>query len=350
MPVVGMVFEKKEGTSLVRILSTITSFICLAFAGTGFAADQHVILTGSGGELEFSLKFFEWGERLEKIVSQSSKSDQTNVHWLREKIELDGENEIINAINAESIEETIKDAIGALEESDSLFVYLIGHGSYFKSIPKFHIPGPDITAEQMLEWFEPVEDNRIIIVNTTSSSAPFINTLSGKNRMVCTATKSASEFNAPEFTEYFLVAMEDGSADLNRDDRISFLEACQQAAELTKTWYENAGTISTEHSLIDDNGDGQGTRLERSMDITGDFDGLLASNCFIKSYQFPDEAPQDLIDEYIETLEKVKELKTQKSSLVEIEYYEQLEKLLIHAAGVNREIQSFAVPVENGNT
>lgn len=331
----------------IRTLSLLGSFIVCGFA---HGVDQHVILTGSGGEEEFSHRFFEWGERLAAVLKQSSKSDVTSVHWLREPIAANGETEIENEISIQSAEKTIQTAVETLEENESLFIYLIGHGSYFKSIPKFHIPGPDLTAEKMLSWLDPVADHRVVIVNAASSSAPFINTLSGKNRMVCTATKSASEYNAPEFMEYFIESLEDGSADLNRDDRISILEACQQAAELTEAWYTAEGTISTEHALLDDNGDGQGTRLERLMDITGDFDGLLASDCFIKSYQFPEGAPQDLVDEYIETLEHVKELKTRKETIAEVEYYNQLEKMLIHAARVNQEIQQFSTPDETGKT
>lgn len=346
----GMVFEKKKGAGIVGIVRTLSLLSIFVVCGFAHGTDQHVILTGSGGEVMFSHRFFEWGERLQNVVSKNSKSDVEFVHWLREPIAEKGETEIEDEISVESIEATINKAAATLEEDDTLFIYLIGHGSYFKSIPKFHIPGPDLTAEDMLSWLEPISENRVVVINAASSSAPFINTLSGENRMVCTATKSATEYNAPEFMEYFIESLEDGSADLNRDDRVSFLEACQQAAELTEAWYTAEGTISTEHALIDDNGDGQGTRLERIMDIGGDFDGFLASDVFIQNYQFPEGTPQDLIDEYIEALEQVKDFKMQKESISELEYYNQLEKILVRAARVNQQIQQFSSPAETSKT
>lgn len=111
--------------------------------------------------------------------------------------------------------------------------------------------------------------------------------------MVCAASKSVDEKNATEFMEYFIQAIEDGSADQDRDERISLLEACRQAAALTDAYYMGRGLIATEHALIDDNGDGQGTRLAGDLqsgaaaetpaaDTNDRRDGALAEQCFLK--------------------------------------------------------------------
>jgi len=152
------------------------------------------------------------------------------------------------------------------------------------------------------------------------------------------------EKNATEFMEYFIQAIEDGSADQDRDERISVLEACRQGAALTDAYYMGRGLIATEHALLGDNGDRQGTRLTGDLqsgaaaekpaaDTKDRRDGALAEQCFLKDFSFPPATPRELIERYLSRLKQVDELKLKKAQMTSDAYYAALETLLVEAAG-----------------
>ncbi len=312
------------------------------------AASYHLVLCGSGGEAEYTDLFRDWGTRLRDALVMRLGVPTDNVALLTEA-ETDNA-PALTTTNLESIRATFAAISDFVTPEDDVFIYFIGHGSYLKNASKFHIPGSDLTAAELDALLKALPARRAIVLNGTSSSAAFINVLSGENRVICTATKSVSEVNATEFIGFFIEGLEDGSADRDHDDRISFLEACEQASELTASWYEREGLLATEHAILDDNGDGLGSRLPiEAFDLGSDedagdteiLDGALARRCYIKDYRFHPKVPQELIDRYLSALEEVEGLKDEKLQLAEDVYYARLEELLLKAARANREIHSF---------
>ena len=249
---------------------------------------------------------------------------------------------------SESIRNTFESLAARLNPAEDVIVYLIGHGSFLKDASKFQIPGEDMSARALEGMLAELPAARVIVINGTSSSAGFINVLSGPNRVICSATKSATEANATEFMRFFVEALEDGSADRNKDERITVLEVCEQAAELTASWYTGMNLIATEHAILDDNGDGLGTRLpvsvvlDEAVDPDAAIDGALAGSIFLKDYSFPEAAPQELIDRYLAALDAVTELRERKAEMGENKYLAELERILVDAARANREIRSYA--------
>ena len=329
----------------VRILLAGLLTACAVMAATNAqAAAYHLIICGSGGEEEFTNRFENWGQRLQGVLEEFDP--QNTVFLLTEKARKESHNA---ATSRESIEKAIADVAAFITPEDDFFLYLIGHGSFIRRESRFLIPGPDLTAEALGVMLAPIEAHCQTIINAASSSAGYINALSAPNRIICTATRSTEEFNATEFMEHFLEGLEDGSADRDHDGRISVLEACSLGAELTEAWYVGQGLLATEHALLDDNGDGLGSRLPLQappgtvIDEEGNtqvavFDGARADECFLKNFAFPDHVPRELIDTYLAAIEKVEALKKEKGTLEEAEYYARLESLLLDAARANREI------------
>ncbi len=62
------------------------------------------------------------------------------------------------------------------------------------------------------------------MVNTTEASFPFLERLSGPNRVVITATDSVAQKYATVFPEYFVKAMGEASTDLDKNGRTSIFE------------------------------------------------------------------------------------------------------------------------------
>ena len=108
----------------------------------------------------------------------------------------------------------------------------------------------------------------IAVIDCSSSSAPFMNKLAAPNRVVITATRSGAEENYARFGEYFAQAIADPKADLDKDGQTSLLEAYLTASRQVAEFYTTAGRLATEHALLDDNGDGQGTPADWFQEFT----------------------------------------------------------------------------------
>lgn len=342
------------------VCALLCAFACAddVEARSAQANAQHIILCGSGGEAEYTPKFREWGTRLKAVLTKHLGATPDRVALLMEP---ESDSPAPGTVTSlENIEALFKRLITTTTAEDDVYVYLIGHGSYLKGESKFQIPGPDLTAAGLDAMLAELPARRTVIVAGTSSSAGFINALSGPNRVICSATKSTSEINATEFMRFFIEALEDGSADRDRDERISMLEACEQAAALTASWYSSETLIATEHAILDDNGDGLGTRLPidpmlneappGAPPLAADqIDGALAKQIYLKDYSFPENAPQELIASYLAALDEVKSLRGRKSGMAEADYYAQLEALLLKAARANRDIRAYAGPPPKSN-
>ena len=214
-------------------------------------------------------------------------------------------------------------------------------------LAKFNLRGPDISAKEMASWIRELP-NRFVIVNCASSSGPFINRLSGKQRTVITATKSGNEQNFSRFGDYFSQAIGDLGSDLDHDDEVSLLEAFLSASGKVERFYANENRLSTEHALIDDNGDMlgtpagffQGVRVVKkdkkggSVDgRSGSRDGIFRSN---KAVELSDDQQQ--LRRRIE--EEIEKLRDSKSELPLDEYYRKLELLMIEMAELYEEVES----------
>jgi hypothetical protein len=328
----------------IKTLCTLFIVLCLFLSNqTAWGTKHAVILCGSGGEEPYREKFEEWGRRLYDALLKTNGFSPQNIVLFTEA-ESEAPHHALRSTK-ENIQAFFHDAHEKITADDILFVFMIGHGSYLQQIAKFHIPGPDITAQDLQQWFDPIPAKQIVLVNAASCSAGFINVLSQQNRILCSATKSVNQINATEFMEFFIEGLEKESADTNFDGRISLLEASHYAASLTEAFYKNQKLIPSETAILDDNADGLGTRLSLSntetIPLNEKPDGLVADTIFLKEYTFPEDAPKQLLDTYVELLERITQLKKEKESKNRDDYYQQLESLLIQAAKVNRDIHTY---------
>ncbi|MDP7640081.1 MAG: hypothetical protein QGG73_10260 [Candidatus Hydrogenedentes bacterium] len=317
------------------------------------AASHHLILSGSGGEEAYRQLFREWSARLDKALAEQLSIPAENIARLVEPLE--GALDSTKSISLETIRLELENLSERIEPDEDLYVYLIGHGSHFKRDTKLHIPSRDLTAKSLAEQLDTIRARRIVLVVATSSGAGFINAVSGPNRIIASATKDINEINATEFMGFFIEGLESGSADRNRDERITILEAAHYAAELTGAWFVGEGLLATEHAILDDNGDGLGSRLplegldEGGTDSIDDgADGLLAATTYLKDHTFSPSAPQESVDTYLSTLDRIFELKREKDSMESDAYYAELERLLLVAAKANRDIRR-SPPAEQGS-
>ncbi|MGA2864341.1 MAG: hypothetical protein ABSF95_07620 [Verrucomicrobiota bacterium] len=226
-----------------------------------------------------------------------------------------------------------KEGLGAL------WLVLIGHGTFDGQQAKFNLRGPDVSAAELALWLRPFR-RPLVVINTASCGAPFLNLLSATNRVIITATRSGYEQNFARFGGYFAEALTNPAADLDKDGQVSLLEAFLTASHQASEFYKVQGRLVTEHALLDDNGDGLGTpadwfrglrAVKRPKDNAG-LDGLLAQQfCLV-----PSASERKLTHEQRarrDALERAVFLHREKKGQVnEEQYYRQLEKLLLDLA------------------
>jgi len=308
-------------------------FVIFYFLGIGevLASSVHVIVCGSGGGEPYVEQFEDWGRRLRRVLVEQLGHSSDNVHLLTESGRDARDVSLLS-----NIKKAFQDVGRTVSKEDDVFVYLIGHGSYRRNIAKLNVPGEDLTADQLHEWIQNWSARQVVVINAASTSAAFINVLSGPGRIICTSTRNVEERNATRFMEFFIEALAGGSADQNRDERISVLEVCQQAGLLTEAWYVGEGYLATEHALLDDNGDKKGTRL---TEVVFDGDGKKADQCFLLDIHLPSGISKALGEAYLAAIASVQSVIGKKTELDSVAYGVQLEHALLKAARINRQIR-----------
>jgi Peptidase C13 family len=292
-----------------------------------------IIISGISGEAVYAKNFSEWTSRLRNSLTESLGFAEDQVIVFAEK-PADKE----QRASAEAVKQTFAALQSATKSDSQIFVFFIGHGSYDGKIAKFNLIGPDLSANDYAQMIAKLPARNVVVVNTASASGEFVKPLSGKGRVIVTATRSGTEQNATRFPEHFIAALGNNEADADKNGRVSVLEAFNYASKLTNESYEKAGKLVTEHSLIDDNGDGAGHQKAEAGD------GALARTVYFDSIpQMQAGGDPELAQLFSERMRlegEVGQLKERKEQMKAEDYESALEKLLVELAKVNQKIKA----------
>lgn len=226
-----------------------------------------------------------------------------------------------------------------------LWIVLIGHGTFDGRTAKFNLTGPDLDVDTLGSWL--AEFTRtIVLINTSSSSGPFLSKLSAPGRVIVTATKSGHEQNYTRLNETFAAVLSDQQADLDKDGQISVLECFLAASRKASEFYEQEGRLATEHALLDDNGDGLGTpanwfhgvmAVKRAKEGAA-LDGRRAHQIFLVPSPQERQIPPAIRQKRNEMELQIFALRDRKAELPEDEYYKQFEALVVEFARLSQEM------------
>lgn len=220
---------------------------------------------------------------------------------------------------------------------DTLFVLLLGHGSWDGTDAKFNLVGPDLTAKEWAALLAPTT-GKIIFVDTTPSSSPFMKALAGDKRVIITATDQPAQKFDTVFADAFVQALSAPSADLDKDNRISMWEAFAYASRSVRLSYEQKQLMQPEHAALDDDGDGTGRQA------TGEGkDGTLASLTFMDNVvasRPADPELQQMVQKQEQLVMQLDALKKKKPQMKADEYQTAWEALIVDLATVSREVRS----------
>jgi len=302
-----------------------------------------LIVVGLAGDPEHGKTFHKWGTTL------AEASERLGVPKERLVYLVDAPGEADARVSGRSTRDEITKALDGFAAQagpdDVVFITLIGHGDFNGRASKFNLPGPDMTASDFGTLLRKLPTKQVVLVNTTSSSGPFVEELSAPGRTIVTATRSGAETFTTLFGGYFIDALTSTAADADKNQRVSVLEAFTYAkAEVTRA-YEREGLLATEHALLDDDGDKEGSA---SPSATGadpkNKDGKVAA--VVSLGVAGDEGlPADpkLRAAHLERRDlerRVESLRLLKDSMDQSRYTSELEKLVTAIALKTREIRA----------
>lgn len=292
-----------------------------------------VLITGIGGEEAYVEKFGGWKDRLRQALVNRLGFAEDQVYSLTEKPAEDEQR-----ATAEAVRLTFASLRKAAGPDSQIFVFFIGHGSFDGKVAKFNLAGPDLSAADYAQLLDGIKTRTMVVVNMASASGEFVKPLSGKGRIIITATKSGMEQNAPKFAEHFIASLANPEADADKNGRVSALESFNYAVKLTGDSFKQAGTLVTEHALIDDNGDGVGHPAAEAGD------GALAKTTYLDSIP-QQQAGGDLelaklFEDRMRLEGEIEQLKLRKTELKPEDYEAALEKMLLDLARLSRDIRA----------
>jgi hypothetical protein len=290
------------------------------------ASVYYVTVAGLGGEPDYEQRFTAAAKDLDKVFKASSGAhvytltgSQATRVWLTETMAI-----------------VAHDA----KPEDDFVLTLIGHGSFDGVEYKFNLVGPDVSATELAAMCDRVPARRQLVVNTTSASGGSVAALERPGRGVIAATKTGTEKNATVFPRYWVEALEDPTADQDKSESISAMEAFQYADRKTAAFYESQKRLATEHAVFQDTGHGEAVRAGAAQGREG---ALLSSLIVVRigasQAAMNDPAKRELLVKKEELEQKIDALKYQKAAMDPGEYKKQLTDALLQLATVQGELE-----------
>jgi len=317
-----------EVTFLLAALFTLVA--TAASAGDRYA----LVVTGATGGEPYAQKYENIRMQLVRTLRERFGYGADHIFVLAED---DGDD--VQKSTRENVQRVLVDLRKRLTKDDQLLVFLLGHGTTADGEEaKFNLVGPDLSASEWADLLKPIA-GRLVVVNTTGASYPFLRKLAARGNVVLTATDSVAQQFETVFPEFFVKAFEDDAADVDKSGRVSIWEAFTYASSAVRQWFEQKGQLPTERPLLDDTGAGIG----RDAQAPG-ADGVLARTTYLEG-----EAAVDLpTDAGLATLIKrrmamelaLDELKARKESMPADLYEAELERILIELARLSLQIKA----------
>jgi len=320
----------RRGARLAALVTLAVGIVPRAASADNYA----LVVTGASGGDAYAKKYDGWRRAFVSTLRDKFAYPADHVVVLAEKAEPG-----VSVATREQVQRTLTELRARLTKDDLLVVLLIGHGTLAESASgedaKFNLVGPDLTASEWAGLLKPLVA-RLVFVDTTAVSFPFLRRLSAPGRVIVTATDSSAQEFETVFAEWFVKSLSEMAADTDKNGRVSMLEAFTYASAAVRRWYDEHNQLPTERPLLDDDGDGVGREA-----LNGGADGSLARGTYLQVGGEPVDAPRRALAARQAALEReVDALKARRGSMSPDAYQAELERLLLELARVSAELRS----------
>jgi len=292
------------------------------------AATFYVTVSGLGGEPDYDQRFKMWAQDIESSLKKAGTPDADAIT-------------LINPTR-EQVRGRLTALASMVKPTDNLVLMLIGHGSFDGVEYKFNLQGPDLSGAELSTLLDRIPAARQLVVVATSSSGGVVEFLRKPNRIVIAATKAGTEKNATIFARYWAEALREPSADLDKNESISAMEAFRYAQRKTKEFFDTQKRLATEHSIFEDTGKGNGVAAAGAPGAD-EAEGRLAASFTVvrlgaNAAASQDPAKKTLLDHKEELEQAIDQLKYEKASMPADDYKKQLTRLLLELAKTQAEL------------
>lgn len=312
------------------VAATFVFLASMALASSALAQTTHlVIVVGLAGNPEHGEVFNKWGTTLAQAATEKLAVAKENVTLLTDA-----------AATKQGVVKALEQVAAQAREHDTVVIVLIGHGTYANKTAKFNLTGPDMTPEDFVPLLAKIKSSRVVFVNTASASGPFVEALSGPGRVIVAATRTGGEVYATLFGGPFVEAFSLEAADEDRDGKVSILEAFEHAKRAVAASYQREGLLPTEHAVLDDNGDKEGSIDPGRQAKDGQSASVLAIGSMRRAAVPATEKLRALYAERDALERRIESLKLLKSGTDPEKYAAELEKLVTELALKSREIRA----------
>ena len=321
--------------SALSAVSAVSAFLCAA-PGVARGGERYaLIVSGAAGGDQYAQKYTAWRTSMTRTLLDSFTYPPDHIVVLA-----DADEDGVRKSTRENVQRALGDFRKRLTRDDQLFVLLIGHGTTADGDEaKFNLVGPDLTAGEWADLIRPIP-GRLVFVNTTAASFPYLKKIASRNRVVLTATDSSAQQFETVFGEYFVKAFGADGADVDKSGRVSMWEAFNFASAAVRSSFEQKGQLPTERPLLDDTGAGVG---REATQVQGS-DGALARVTYLQPEPplvLPADAGQAaLVRRRAELDAQLEELKARKENMPPEQYDVELEKILIEIARVGAQLRT----------
>jgi hypothetical protein len=318
-----------------QLLLSLLCVVCIgAGSSTAEAAERFaLVITGASGGDNYALKYAGWRAAFVDLL-RGLKYPDDHIVVLAEH-----EEGTTRKATRDNVRGALTDLRKRSGRDDVVVILLIGHGtSGDGDEAKFNLVGPDLSADEWAALIKPIPA-RVVFIDTTSGSFPFLKKIAGRNRIVITATDNAAQQFETVFPEFLVKAFGEEGADQDKNGKVSVWEAFQYASAHVRDWFVEKGQLATERPLLDDTGAGIG----REFDTPGP-DGPLAQTTYLEP-----EAPaantgnaevDALLRRRADLQNQLEQLRARKTNMPAEEYEAELEKILLELARIDRQVRN----------
>jgi hypothetical protein len=315
-----------------RLICTVA--IALALPVVAAASERYaLVVSGASGGDNYAIKYNSWRSSFVEMLRGFNYPDDHIIVLAEEE---DG---AARTATRDNVRAALTDLRRRSEKDDTVLVLLIGHGTAGDGDEaKFNLVGPDLSADEWAALVKPIPA-RVVFINTTSGSFPFLKKLAGRNRIVITATDNAAQQFETVVPEFLVKAFGEEGADQDKNGKVSVWEAFQYASAHVRDWFTDRGQLATERPLLDDTGAGIG----READAPGS-DGPVAQVTYLQP-----EAPiattgnselDALLRRRADLQAELERLKARKAAMPPDDYDAELERILLELARIDRQIRT----------
>jgi hypothetical protein len=302
-------------------------------AASTLSAQTHlVIVSGLGGEAKYAAQFRSLSQSLAEAAVKRFGIPQSEVLWFGED-SVSKQPYFSGQSTKANVERALTQLAAKSSRGDQIVLVLIGHGSGEGENSKISIPGPDLSAADFARLLGQFKSQQLAFIDMTSASGDMLPIVSAPNRVVITATKSGFERNESHFGQFFVDALTKDVADVDKDGRVSLLEAFNYATAETKRIYESDTRLQTEHAQLDDVGAKAGVPDPDGRTTQG----LLARRFFLDAGRIASAGSNDpqvaaLYKDKFALEDQINQLRAKKKSMTPDAYDDALEDLLVQLA------------------